>query len=41
MFVGVCDLNLCENGGLCFYKDGMLFCICMIGYYGDNCIKGL
>lgn len=39
--VGVCDPNPCENGGLCLHKDGMPFCICMTGYYGDNCTKGL
>uniref|UniRef100_K1PTT8 Neurogenic locus notch-like protein 2 n=1 Tax=Magallana gigas TaxID=29159 RepID=K1PTT8_MAGGI len=37
---GVCDPNPCENGGLCLHKDGMPFCICMTGYYGDNCTKG-
>jgi len=27
----------CLNGGLCFYDDGNLFCLCPMGFYGAYC----
>lgn len=39
--VGGCEPNPCENGGLCLEKDERPFCVCKMGFEGDNCTKGM
>ena len=35
-----CQPNPCSNGAICRLKqDTIVFCLCMLGFYGDRCQK--
>lgn len=36
-----CEPNPCENGGFCLEKAEKPFCVCQMGFEGDNCTKGM
>lgn len=36
-----CKLEICKNGGICIeIVIGRYFCICFVGFFGDDCEGG-
>ncbi|XP_036450815.1 versican b [Colossoma macropomum] len=33
----LCVVNICDNGGTCFFNGKSNICLCMPGFTGDNC----